>query len=169
MKNDTNAPAAFPQERNKRVKDRRTVWLMAGFGLIAFMVISGMVGAAVGYSDSHTGKRFSQSNAPWFMLLLSYLAMLPALWWTSRYWKSIDELAKRVHLDAFLWGGGTFAWMIFTPLIVPMIGFSEFKVAIIEDIDGTATHVFGLGAFSAIMITLLGYGVYWLISWAAKR
>jgi hypothetical protein len=77
-------------------------------------------------------------------------------------------MARRAHLDAFLWGG-TIAWVMFMPLIAPPLIVPGFQYQIIENWADSSTHAFSLGAATVIAITLLGYTICWGIWWLRKR
>jgi hypothetical protein len=169
MSDDTNTRPEFPEARAKKKSIIKTVWLMAAFGVVALGVSSWLVGSAIGYLDGRAGRAFEDSNAPWVLVGFALFAFIPTCWWSFKYWQSIDEMARRAHLDAFFWGGGMISWAIFLPFVLPMLVFPQFQLGMIEKLDGSSTHAFGLGAFAAIIITLLGYGVFWLFWWAKKR
>jgi hypothetical protein len=168
MTNDTIRPA-FPDARVKNRKVKKSVWLLAILGLIVLGFGAGFVGATIGYIDGRAGRSFADSRMPWILMAFALVSMVPTLWWCAKYWKSIDEMARRAHLDAFFWGGGVISWAVFLPFITPMVAFSEFKLNLIESLKISSTHAFGLGAAVAIATTLLGYGLFWLFWWAKKR
>ena len=143
----------------------KKVWFLAFFGLLALISIMGIFG----YLFVKYEQDLANESKPLVLVAFIILAMCASLWWSVVYWKSIDEMAKRAHLDAFFWGGGMIAWGIFLPIIAPMLALPNFKISAIEVYSFSLTHAFGLGATAAMAATFLGYVVFWLIWWAKKR
>ena len=155
---------AFAEARAKKLSMKK-VWFLAFFGFLALILIM----VIVGYASVHFELDLAKKSIPWVLVAFTMLMVCPSLWWSVIYWKSIDEMAKRAHLDAFFWGGGVIAWALFLPFIVPMLTLPNFKIMAIEAYSTSYTHAFGVGASAAIGATLLGYAVFWLIWWAKKR
>jgi hypothetical protein len=159
----------FSQKRAKKLSTKREIWLIALFGIIVIALGGGLIGSMVGHANNRAGLGLNDGFVPWILVAFSFATMIPTLWWSIEYWRSIDEMAKRGHLDAFFWGGGMISWAVFLPLTVPMLAFAEFKLDFIEGLGASATRAFGLGVFTTIMITVLGYGLFWTVWWAKKR
>ena len=165
MNDKPKTTPAFVEARALKVSSKKVIWFSAFFGLLAVILIM----AIFGYMAAHFELYLGSGLTPWMVVAVLLLAMMPTLWWGVVYWKSIDEMAKRAHLDAFFWGGGNIAWALFLPFIVPMLTLPNFKIMAIEANSTSYTHAFGVGASAAIGATLLGYAVFWLIWWAKKR
>ena len=165
MNDKPETTPAFAEERVKKVSSKKVIWFSAFFGLLAVILIM----AIFGYMAAHFELNLDSGLTPWMVVAILLLAMMPTLWWSVVYWKSIDEMAKRAHLDAFFWGGGVIAWALFMPFVIPMLTLPTFKIMAIEAYSASFTNAFGLGASAAIASTTLGYGIFWLIWWAKKR
>jgi hypothetical protein len=167
MNQEPKTPAAFPEARAKKLSAKKTIWLLAFFGLMVIMIGSGLAAGIIGHLDVRAGGAFGD-NLPWVVMVSCYVAMIPVLWWSVRYWQSIDEMARRAHLDALYWGG-CIGIALFLPFIAPMMAFPEFKMALVENLAITSTHAFGLGAAAMYGAIMIGYTLYWLFWWAKKR
>jgi hypothetical protein len=168
MSNDPKPTPAVPQLRTKKLSKKAVIWLIALFGIMAIFFLSGIVAGAIGYMDGYAGRKMGEVPGPWIFMAFTMLAMVVTLWWSITYWKAIDEMAKRAHLDAFYWGA-TISWMLFLPIISICWVFPEFKFAMIETLSMSATQNFALGVASTVSVTCIGYGVVWLVWWAIKR
>lgn len=161
-------PPAFLQARQKNQETRRSLWFTAVICLIAICIVGGAVGGATGFLDARSEKDLGASLSAWFIVIGAMVAGLLSLIWSVNYWRTIDEMAKRAHLDSFFWGG-TIAWSIVFPLGVVAVAFPNWEIALIENAATTSTHAFGIGVCAAIAVTLLGYLIFWLFWWAKKR
>jgi hypothetical protein len=129
----------------------------------------GAVAFYLGYEDGREQRSINESHSPYVIVAVVLTFMIAVFAWSVRYWRNIDEMAKRAHLDAFFWGGGMIGWAILGAFLTPMLIFPDLEWGVIEQIGGTTTHSFGMGAFTALTVTTLGYGVFWLVWWAKKR
>lgn len=81
------------------------------------------------------------------------------VWGTTPWWRRIDEAAREAHKSAFFWGG-SFA-----------IGLALFLGAIELSVDqagrGQLPEWF-LGAIFAIVLQVLGYGLFWVVWWLRR-
>jgi hypothetical protein len=168
MSDEKDATPAFPEARAKKISNKKAVWLMAMFGLMAFGLLGGLAGGVMGYLDARAGRNIGESAAIWIVAIGMAASAPLGIWWSIKYWKSIDEMAKRAHLDAFFWGG-SISWYFVGPFAALPLAVPEMKLTWIEGFDLSSTHAFALGIGTAIGATLIGYTVFWLFWWAKKR
>jgi hypothetical protein len=168
MTTQTKPDALFPEARAKKLNKRKTIWLIALFGVMAIGLGGGILGGIAGYSDVKSGTSFGEGLVPIVMLVGGLVAGLLSLWWSLHYWKSIDEMARRAHLDSWFWGG-TLGGLPLGVLGVVTMAVPEFKLDMLERMALSSTQVFGLGAVAIYGCMVLGYTIFWLIWWARKR
>jgi hypothetical protein len=168
MINDLNKEAAFPQERSKKLTERKAIWLTALFGVMACAIIGGVIGGIAGYHETSTGNTASLTLIPWALVATGIVIGLSSLVWGLKYWRAIDEMARRAHLDSWFWGGVVGSLPLLTIGMVAL-AFPDFNITFIQSLAKSPTHAFGLGAVGLYTSMLLGYGLTWLIWWAKKR
>jgi hypothetical protein len=168
MNNDANDKAAFPETRQKKLNSKRALWLILLFGCAVILILGGLFGAIVGYYDAANGTNSSKVIGPWAIIFSGIAIGALTLWWSLKYWHTIDEMAQRAHLDSWFWGGVGASFPVLA-LGAFALAMPEFKVELIERFAASSTHAFGLGAIVMYSSMLLGYTIFWLIWWAKKR
>ncbi len=168
MTPDQTPTPAFPEAHAKRLTAKKSLWLIALFGIMIAMLGGGLVGGIVGFMDAKTGRSPQDGFYLWFPWILIVIGGGAGTWFAWMMWKRLDEMAMRAHLDAFYWGGsGAFA--IVAPFAIMPFKFPKYEIALIEGFNHSATQSFGLGIGVALGMIMLGYGLVWLIWWARKR
>jgi hypothetical protein len=168
MSKDTNETAAFPQMRANKLGQRKAIWLMALFGVMVSAILGGVVGGFAGYHEARSGIAFGTRTAPWALFVAALVGGFASMAWSLKYWRAIDEMARRAHLDSWFWGGVLGSIPLGTFGIVAM-AFPNFNLGLIDDITASPTHAFGLGIVALYGSMLFGYTLFWLIWWAKKR
>jgi hypothetical protein len=164
MNDDTKIQPAFPEARAKKLTQRKMIWLIGIGGLL----LAAVAGGFAGYFSDSLNTSIGGSLAPLPLFLLLVAASILSMWWSLHYWRSIDEMARRAHLDSWFWGGVPGS----IPLgILGMVALVEpsFKVDAFESLAMSPTQVFGLGAVAIYGCMLVGYTIFWLIWWVRKR
>jgi hypothetical protein len=82
------------------------------------------------------------------------------------YWRAIDEMARRAHLEAWFWGG--FVSMSVFALSVAILALTSPHVAIFVDAFETR-EAFLFGGLAMFAAGLTGYSAYWLWYWGKTR
>lgn len=103
-------------------------------------------------------------------LALSLAWLVLVSFWTHAYWRDIGEIARDGQKTAWLWGGiNGFIIAVFLlvippvrPLIDTFIGFFAFPTNAIDP-------VFVAGIMWAFAAQMIGFTIYWLCWWIAKR
>jgi hypothetical protein len=158
----------FPEARAKKLHAKKKVWLIALFGSTAFFIVGGTIAFFAGYHDAKNGKEMATGALPALLTISTLAATILSMWWSIGYWRSIDEMARRAHLDSWFWGGVLGS----IPLLVlggVTLSIPELKFPMIEALGMSSTQSFGLGALAIYGCMLLGYTIFWLIWWARKR
>jgi hypothetical protein len=167
MSDEKDATPAFPEARAKKINKKTAVWLMALYGVMALGLLGGLAGGIMGYLDAKAGRSIGESASIWIVAIGMAASATLGVWWSIKYWKSIDEMARRAHLDAFFWGG-SISWYFVVPFAALPFAFPDVKLTWIESFNLSSTHAFALGIGTAIGATLIGYTIFWLF-WRAKR
>ncbi len=168
MSNEDKAAPAFPDARQKKIKETKSIWLLGGFGIIACLVAGGVFSASAGYVRDQVGQAAATGYLAWIFVGLVVALITILIIHSGKWWRSLDEMSHSVHNSAFLWGV-SFAWI---PLIVTALlplKVRGFSFDFIEQLDISASAVFGWGLLTALFVTCTGYGVAWLALWRAKR
>jgi type III secretory pathway component EscS len=168
MNKDKDAQVAFPEARAKKLSEKKALWLILLFGAMVLLIGSGIAGGLIGFADAKTGTSQAAGLFPWLTIFIIVVVFPVTFWWSLKYWRSIDEMAKRAHLDAFYWGG-TIAWIAIMPLILLPHKAKGFVLPPIEALNMNASQIFSLGMTAAILATGVGYFVAWLFWWAKRR
>jgi hypothetical protein len=168
MSNDANDKVAFPEKRLTRKDTRKSLWLMALFGFMVLMLLGGLAGGIIGYLDGKAGRDVGTGVGPWLMVAAMSVGGVIGLVWGQKYWKAIDEMAKRAHLDSWFWGGSIVAIPILS-IGFMLYAMPEIKIDLIDRLAPTPSAAFGLGIWVTYIALLLGYTIFWLIWWAKKR
>jgi hypothetical protein len=168
MSNDQPTSAALTPRRSKALHSKKLLLLIALAGAIAFGTGSWLLGTFITHVDGQNGTKRIDGVTPIFLIMLMVLGFAASLAWSLKLWRTIDEAARKAHLDAFYWGG-PIAWMVIAPLIVLPQKINGFALPLIENLDMNASQIFGLGMGATILATLIGYTVAWLIWWGSKR
>lgn len=168
MKIATDTPQDVAPIRPKNKHLRQSLLLVAIVGIMTLGFSSWLMGTTINYFDAQNGTKRIDGLTPLLLMVFLVLAFGAGLIWNLKFWNTIDEAARRAHLDAFYWGG-PISWMLLTPLVVLPNKINGFTLPVIEDLDFNASQVFGLGIGITILTTLIGYGIGWLFWWAKKR
>lgn len=161
MRSDNNTPSTNLRNRAATTKAMRTkLWMTGLLGLFGFGTISYVAGSWI--TD------VAPDKTAWFALFLATFAGFVTFYWSMFYWRNIDEMARRAHLDSLFWGWN-FSGILLFPLGMVALKFSSFELPIIEAFAASPTQAFGLGVTFAIGATIVLYGVWWLFWWVTKR
>jgi hypothetical protein len=163
MNEDATPITAFPEARARKRKERKTVWLMALFGTMICALVGGLAGAYMGYTGGSAA-----GMGPYVFGAAMLVGAVGSLVWSWQYWKSIDEMARRAHLDSLYWGGVIAS----TPLLIlagVIYVYDDFQLGFVNELVSSPTQAFGLGIATLYSSILLGYGVFWLVWWMRKR
>jgi hypothetical protein len=132
------------------------------------LLLGGLTGGIMGYLDARAGRDQAATSSLWALFIVTIAAAILAMIWGLKYWRAIDEMAKRAHLDAFYWGG-SIAWCFLIPFGIIPLKFKSFKLEPIENLANSDTQAFAWGICFAVGMTLIGYTIFWLFWWAKKR
>jgi hypothetical protein len=168
MNTETTPKPSFPDARAQKLSKRKAIWLTALFGTIAFALGGGVIGGLAGYHEAKSGVAFGEGALPIVLIAVCLIAAFVSMWWSVGYWKTIDEMARRAHLDSWFWGG-TLGSIPLGVLGIGALLMPSLKIDIIERLALTSTQVFGLGAIAIYGCMLLGYTIFWFVWWAQKR
>jgi hypothetical protein len=162
-------PPAFPEKRRKIATAKLKLYVG---GLVAFLATVFILGEAVGWSVAYLRNVLGWKIDDKFVLGSLFITIViispPLYWWSLKYWRSIDEMARRAHLDAFFWGGPA-SWLLIIPLALPPLMLKGFQLDMVENFTSSPSAGFGLGVMVTLVVTLLGYITVWLFWWATKR
>jgi hypothetical protein len=163
MNDDATPMSAFPEARARKRKERKSVWLMFLFGTMICALGGGLVGAYMGYTGEQTA-----GMGPYVLGAVMLVSAVGSLVWSWQYWKSIDDMACRAHLDSLYWGGviASTPWLVLAGVIFV---YDDFQIGLVSELVSSPTQAFGLGIATLYSSILLGYGVFWLIWWVRKR
>lgn len=148
MKEKQTIPPAFPDARSKNLRSRVALFLVAIAG--------------------NNGTKQSDGLMPAFFIGFLYTYCAVGMIWCLRFWRTIDEAARRAHLDALYWGG-SITWIVISPLIALPFAIDNFQLPYIQGMDMSSSQIFALGIGMSYILMLIGYGIAWLIWWAKKR
>lgn len=168
MNSDMKEQVAFPEARAKKRNSRKAIWLIGLFGFMVITLLGGVLAGIIGYADERSGRDFKDGIAPWFFAIFILGFAILGVQWSWKYWQSIDEMARRAHLDSWFWGGSIAAIPV-AGFATILFSFPEVEFHLIDRLAATPSAAFGLGALVMYAALLLGYTIFWLIWWAKKR
>jgi hypothetical protein len=168
MNDTTNTPPVFPPAMSSNKRSKRFLLIVGIIGGLAIGGASWLLGTTINHFDAQNGTNRIDGLTPLLLFSLLAIALAGGLMWSLKFWRTIDEAARRAHLDAFYWGG-SISWIVIAPFSVLPLKINGFHLPFIEAMDMTASQTFALGIWAAIIVTLIGYGVAWLIWWSTKR
>jgi hypothetical protein len=163
--NEPNPAAPKPLPTRKEEK-RRVLQLAVGF--VAFVVVVQVIAFGLSHLPGAAPARTAPLPPLWLLTLLGAFGVVLGLWWSLKYWKAIDETARRAHLDAWYWGGSA-GIGVAAILATIAIRFPSMQLAWLEDVAPSATYGAALGAWALMAVMLTGYGVAWAIWWLRNR
>ena len=168
MSNDDKAAPAFPNARANKIKATKSLWLLGGLGIIACLAAGGVFSALTGYVRDQVGQTAATGYITWiFVALLAALIAIVVVH-SMKLWRSLDEMSRSLHSNAFLLGV-SLAWIPLTAIALLPIKVRGFSFDVIEQLNISASAVFGWGLLTALFVTCTGYGIAWLLMWNAKR
>ena len=90
--------------------------------------------------------------------------------WIPAYWRSIGEVARDGQKTAWLWGGaigmGVAIGLVGIPAVFPLI---DAIIAWVATSPGVVNPSFVAGVLWVFAAQLIGFALYWLGWWIAKR
>lgn len=142
---------------------------------LAFILISGTVGAVVGYIDGSreaVGQTplLDTSNALWIALLAGGIGATVSFIYGLYWMRSIDEAAQEAHKWSWYWGGsaGMAAGMAF---VLASLAPATAKLQVPNFLSDRTDPVayMAMGAMGMLLLMILGYGVAWVWWWWSRR
>ena len=159
-------PDAGPLPASPRSKRRNAV-ITVTLLFVTSLLVSGLFGFATGYLE--------QKAPPVWVLVAAVVGIGVSITvtvllaqQTLRYWRTIDELARRAHTDSWFWGGSI--GMGFGLAIAIAAGTLKDLTPLHAWITRlTPADALVVGGVSVAGAALLGYCIWWAGFWLAQR
>lgn len=143
------------------------LWSVLGFvGILALLFLSGV---AVGFASAH-GTVDAQRALVWVVTVFAILMMVGALAVSAFWMRSIDEAAREAHKSAWFWGGSAGMGIGGVLVIMATLPHAE-TLALPSFYDGRTDPAAyaATGAFSMLLLMLIGYTIAWAWWWWKRR
>lgn len=166
--NDQQPPPAFPEARKKQHYAKMSLFLIILASILTYGFVGVWISDLVATLDNQNGTESKDGLRPAFLIAFLFIGFSIGFFLCVKFWRTIDEAARRAHLDAFYWGG-PIAWMVIAPVVILPSKIKNYELSFIERLDMSSSEIFGLGIVTAVIATIIGYGVAWVIWWVTKR